>query len=226
MDDYLISKTLLINKPEKWTSFDVVKKVRGLIKKKYNLKKIKVGHAGTLDPLASGLLVISTGKNTKTIRLLEVLDKKYTGVIKLGSVTDSFDRETIEKNHQNYTNISTNDVIKVFEQFTGSQKQKPPLFSAVKLNGERLYKKARRGDKDIVLKGRSIIIYHLKLLEFNLPFIKFEVQCGKGTYIRSLANDIGQSLGCGAYLYDLQRTEVGNFKLQDALDINNIYTVL
>ena len=226
MDDYLISKTLLINKPEKWTSFDVVKKVRGLIKKKYNLKKIKVGHAGTLDPLATGLLVVSTGKNTKIIQSLEALDKKYTGSIKLGSVTDSFDRETNEKNHQNYKNISTNDIMKVFEQFTGFQKQKPPIFSAVKLNGERLYKKARRGDKDIVLKERSIIIYYLKLLEFNLPFVKFEVQCGKGTYIRSLAHDIGQSLGCGAYLYDLKRTEVGHFKLQDALDINNIYTIL
>ena len=226
MDDYLISKTLLINKPEKWTSFDVVKKIRGLIKKKYNLNKIKVGHAGTLDPLASGLLVVSTGKNTKTIQSLEALDKTYTGVIKLGSVTDSFDRETPEKDHQNYKNISTNAIVKVFEQFTGCQKQKPPLFSAVKLNGERLYKKARRGDKDIVLKARSIIIYHLKLLEFNSPFLKFEVQCGKGTYIRSLANDIGQSLGCGAYLYDLQRTEVGHFKLQDALDINNIYAAL
>ena len=222
MLDNNLSKTLLINKPINWTSFDIVKKIRGLIKKKYNIKKLKVGHSGTLDPLASGLLIICTGHNTKKISQFTNLKKKYIGILKLGCTTDSFDAETPEKNIKKYKTISIEDVYNTFTTFTGHQKQSPPVFSALKVGGERLYKKARRGDIDIELKARNIIIHELKLLEFNLPFIKFEVCCSKGTYIRSLAHDIGQDLSCGAYLYNLIRIEIGNYKLEKALDINNI----
>jgi len=221
-----LSQILLINKPLEWTSFDVVKKVRGIIKKKYNISKLKVGHAGTLDPKASGLLVLCVGRKTKQISNFENLDKTYIGVLKLGCVTDSFDAETEEKNIKPYVDISEEMAHNVFTDFIGSQQQVPPVFSALKINGERLYKKARRGELDITLKSRSIKIHRLKILEFTLPFIKFEVTCGKGTYIRSLANDIGKKLLCGAYLHELTRTAIGDFKLENARDINEIMPTL
>ena len=217
-----ISKTLLVNKPIDWTSFDVVKKVRGIIQKKYNLKKIKVGHAGTLDPKASGLLIICTGKHTKQMNIIESLNKKYIGTMKIGCVTDSFDSETEEYNRQPYEQLSIQEIKKVFSNFIGHQEQKPPIFSAVKVNGERLYKKARRGEVDFKVKSRKVTIYKLHVIEINLPFIKFEVECTKGTYIRSLVNDIGKQLLCGAYLYDLIRTGIGDFKLEKAIVINEI----
>jgi len=221
-----LSQILLINKPLEWTSFDVVKKVRGILKKKYNISKLKVGHAGTLDPKASGLLVLCVGRKTKQISNFENLDKKYIGVLKLGCVTDSFDSETAEKNIKPYAYISEEIAHNIFADFIGPQQQVPPVFSALKINGERLYKKARRGELDINLKSRSIKIHKLKILEFKLPFIKFEVTCGKGTYIRSLANDIGKKLLCGAYLHELTRTAIGDFKLENARDINEIMPTL
>ena len=226
MHNVELSQILLVNKPLEWTSFDVVKKVRGIIKKKYNISKIKVGHAGTLDPRASGLLILCIGQKTKQISSFENLDKKYIGVLKLGCVTDSFDSETEEKNIKPYASISEEIVYNIFADFIGTQQQVPPIFSALKLNGERLYKKARRGELDINLKSRQIKIYKLKILEYKLPFIKFEVTCSKGTYIRSLAHDIGQKLSCGAYLYELRRTAIGNFKLENAIDIHNIIPTL
>ena len=226
MHNLELSQILLVNKPLEWTSFDVVKKVRGIIKKKYNISKIKVGHAGTLDPKASGLLVLCIGQKTKQISKFENLDKTYIGVLKLGCVTDSFDSETEEKNIKSYESVSEEIAHNVFADFIGSQQQVPPIFSALKLNGERLYKKARRGELDINLKSRHVKIHKLKILEFNLPFIKFEVTCSKGTYIRSLANDIGQKLFCGAYLHELRRTAIGDFKLANARDIHEITPTL
>ena len=217
-----ISKVILVNKPLEWTSFDVVKKIRGIIKRQHNLSKLKVGHAGTLDPKASGLLIVCTGKKTKIIKQFENLDKTYVAMMKLGCVTDSFDSETSEKNHKDYSNISEIEIKNIFKEFEGPQHQLPPLFSAIKINGERLYKKARRGDTDIKLKPRNITIHKITLLEFNLPFIKFEVKCGKGTYIRSLAYDIGKKLLCGAYLHSLERTYIGQFNLKDAKDLSDI----
>ena len=217
-----ISKIILVNKPIEWTSFDVVKKIRGIIKKKYNIPKIKVGHSGTLDPKASGLLVICTGKKTKIMKDFENLNKRYFGVIKIGCSTDSFDSETMEKNKKNYTTLSSNDIYNVFQKFTGEQIQLPPIYSAVKIAGERLYKKARRGETDIKLKPRKIQIHQLLIKRINLPYIEFEVECSKGTYIRSLANDIGKELLCGAYLYSLKRTQIGDFKLNQALEIEEI----
>ena len=221
-----LSQVILVNKPLEWTSFDVVKKVRGLIKKKYSISKLKVGHTGTLDPKASGLLVLCVGEKTKQIKNFENLDKTYIGVLKLGCVTDSFDSETREKNPQPYMAISEDIAHSVFSEFIGSQEQVPPIFSALKLNGERLYKKARRGELNIPLKSRRITIQKLKILEFKLPFIKFEVNCSKGTYIRSLANDIGKKLLCGSYLYQLTRTAIGDFKLENARDIEDITSTL
>ena len=217
-----VSKLLLINKPKSWTSFDVVKKTRGLLKQKYKLKKLKVGHAGTLDPLASGLLIICSGVKTKEIQMFERLDKVYIATIQLGCVTDSFDAETPEKNHKSYIDISIEDVKKNLLKFMGEQEQIPPIYSAIKMDGERLYKKARRGDKNIKLKSRTIQIKNLQLLDFQLPFIKISIQCSKGTYIRSLAHDIGRVLGCGAYLKELIRTQIGDYKLQDAIDISEL----
>ena len=217
-----ISKTLLVNKPIDWTSFDVVKKIRGVMKKKYDLKKIKVGHAGTLDPRASGLLIVCTGKNTKKMKLFESLDKKYIATMKIGVITDSFDSETEEHNSMPYEHLSQEKIKKIFSEFLGLQDQKPPIFSAIKVKGERLYKKARRGEIDFNLKARKIIIKSLKILEITPPFIHFEVECSKGTYIRSLVHDIGQKLLCGAYLYTLQRVGIGHFKLENAIDMNHI----
>jgi tRNA pseudouridine55 synthase len=217
-----LSKILLINKPKNWTSFDVVKKIRGLIKKKYSIDKIKVGHSGTLDPLASGLLIICTGSKTKDIKQFEPLEKEYIATIKLGCITASFDAETKETNHKPYNHILEQDVESLFIKLTGKLKQFPPIFSAIKIKGERLYKKARRGEKNIELKKRSITIYKLTLIEINLPFIKFRVKCSKGTYIRTLAHDIGQQFACGAYLYQLIRTQIGKYNLQNAIHMNNI----
>jgi len=215
-----LSKILLINKPLYWTSFDVVKKTRTLLKKKYSINKIKVGHCGTLDPLATGLLILCTGKKTKEIKNFENLDKIYEGVLKLGCVTDSFDAETVEKNHRPYNDITYKKIQQVVLEFIGLQKQIPPIFSAIKLDGERLYKKARRGEKNIKLKKRTIMIHKLRIIKFIPPFVHFEVNCSKGTYIRSLANDIGINLGCGAYLYSLKRTQIGTYNLQNATSIS------
>ena len=214
-----ISKLLLINKPLGWTSFDVVKKIRNNIKKKYNLHKLKVGHAGTLDPLATGLLIICTGNKTKIIQNFAELDKTYVGTLKLGAVTDSFDRETEEKNIKPYDLISTEQIAKSFSYFVGEISQIPPVFSAIKMQGEPLYKKARRGELNIAIKKRKIIIHQFKVLAINFPFVKFYVKCSKGTYIRTLVNDVGTQLGCGAYLYELSRTSIGDYQLDNAINI-------
>ena len=217
-----ISKILLIDKPKAWTSFDVVKKIRGLVKKKYNLQKIKVGHTGTLDPLATGLLVLCIGKKTKNIKNLELLEKEYVATIKLGCITDSFDGETAEKEHKTYVNLSELEIENALLAFHGPIQQIPPIFSAIKVKGERLYQKARRGEKNIALKKRSVTILDIKLESINLPLVKFTVKCSKGTYIRSLAHDIGQKLNCGAYLYELRRVSVGQYNIENAQSINDI----
>ena len=222
MQENQISQILLINKPIEWTSFDVVKKIRNDLKKKYNINKLKVGHAGTLDPLATGLLIICTGHKTKSIQNFMNLDKTYIGTLKLGAVTDSFDRETKEKNIKSYDSITLDQISKSFLAFIGETSQIPPVFSAVKIKGEPLYKKARRGEFNLDIKKRKITIHSLILLSVDLPFVKFQVKCSKGTYIRSLVNDIGNKLGCGAYLYELSRTLIGNYQLDNAINVSDI----
>ena len=218
----LFSKILLVDKPLNWTSFDVVKKIRSHVKKKYNLSKVKVGHCGTLDPLATGLLVIFIGSKTKEIIHYENLNKQYVARIKLGHTTKSFDSETPEINTKQYNHISEDDILKVCNNFIGKQLQLPPIFSAIKLNGEPLYKKARRGEMNIKIAKREITIYTLEVVSVNLPYIDITVKCSKGTYIRSLANDIGEKLKCGGYLYNLKRSKIGELKLNNAISIDNI----
>ena len=211
---------ILINKPMNWTSFDVVKRIRGLLKKKYNLSKLKVGHAGTLDPLASGLLIICTGKKTRDISKYQNLKKKYFATIKLGFCTETYDRESDEEVMSDYKKVSTNKINELSQIFIGKQTQIPPKYSAVKINGKRAYEKARNNEK-FKLNSRSIEIYSFVIKKIYFPYIDFEVICSKGTYIRSLAHDIGIFLECGAYLYNLKRTAIGNHDLDLALDLEN-----
>ena len=216
----MLNKIILIDKPVNWTSFDVVKKVRATIKKKIKVKKIKVGHAGTLDPLASGLLILCVGNKTKTISSIQNLKKKYVAKIKLGFVTESFDREKKEIKKLDIQNIKNEDIFNLKNIFSGQILQTPPKYSAIKIDGVRSYQKMRNNQKDFVLPKRKVQIYSFKIQNITLPYITIEVVCSKGTYIRSLANDIGISLSCGAYLFDLCRFSIGEYKLKDALSIN------
>ncbi len=218
--DFEAGEVLLFDKPLYWTSFDLVKKVKNLIRNKYGYKKLKVGHAGTLDPLASGLMIICTGKKTKTIELLQGLDKEYAGTFKLGETTPSFDLETAVDRKFNISHISENKIISVLESFVGQQDQIPPLFSAKNIDGKRAYEFARKGiDKE--LPPRPVVIHKLELLNFDMPYIKVRVSCTKGTYIRSLARDIGFALESGAHLTELRRTYIGNYAVSEAMSIND-----
>jgi len=210
---------ILINKEKNWTSFDVVKKTKNLIKEKFNIKKIKVGHAGTLDPLATGVLIICTGKLTKKISEIQNLHKTYSGEITLGGTTPSFDLETEIDQKFDLINITEDQVHSVSKEFLGEIFQKPPLFSAIKVKGERLYKKARRGEK-VNVKTRKITIYNFEITEINIPKVKFKITCSKGTYIRSIANDFGLKLKNGGYLSELTREKIGNYSLNQSLTIS------
>tara|TARA_B100001559_G_C16369496_1_gene561293 strand:+ start:44 stop:739 length:696 start_codon:yes stop_codon:yes gene_type:complete len=209
----------LINKPLKWTSFDVVKKIRFLLKKKLSVSKLKVGHAGTLDPLATGLLILCTGKMTKKIPVIQQLNKTYLATIKLGYYTESFDREKDEIQVKDFNFLTFNDIYKLEKVFVGNLDQVPPRFSAIKVNGKRAYKKARNNE-EFVISPRPVFLHSFKLISINFPFIIVKVVCSKGTYIRSLANDIGKYLKCGAYLFNLKRTAIGKYNLDSALNIN------
>ncbi|KHJ39760.1 tRNA pseudouridine synthase B [Pedobacter glucosidilyticus] len=212
--DFTTGEVLLINKPYKWTSFDVVGKLRNSFKP----LKLKVGHAGTLDPLATGLLIICTGKLTKQIDTFQAEEKEYTGTITIGATTPSYDLETeVDQNFD--ISALTEDAIKDNTQhFIGELDQFPPAHSAIKVDGERLYMKARRGE-DVELKSRKVTISEFKITRIELPEIDFRVVCSKGTYIRSLAHDFGKKLNNGAYLSKLRRTKSGNFNVDDAFEI-------
>lgn len=205
---------LLINKPYHWTSFDVVGKIRNSLKP----LKLKVGHAGTLDPLATGLLIICTGKLTKKIDEFQAQDKEYTGTFTLGATTPSFDLETEPENKLPVEHLSEEQIRAACQPFLGEIEQLPPAHSAVKVDGERLYLKARRGD-EVTLKPRKVTISEFEITRIELPEVDFRVVCSKGTYIRSLANDFGQELGCGAYLSKLCRTRSGDYRLQNAFEV-------
>jgi len=209
-------KLLLIDKPLEWTSFQAVNKIRWGLRSKFNLKKLKVGHAGTLDPLATGLLLICTGKMTRKIREFQALEKTYTGTITLGATTPSFDSETPIDKKFNITHLNDEALIAAKEKFKGEIDQSPPLFSAIKKEGKRLYEYARAGEK-IEIKSRKIKIYRFDFKKIELPDIVFEVKCSKGTYIRSLANDFGKSVDSGGYLSSLRRIKIGPFKVVNAL---------
>ncbi len=208
-------RIFLIDKPLDWTSFDVVNKIRWNIRKAYNLKKIKVGHAGTLDPKATGLLIICTGKLTKRIDEIQAESKVYTGTIKLGVTTPTFDTESEENETFPIDHISEEIIHETTKKFIGEIEQLPPAHSAVKVDGKRLYELARAG-KEVELKPRQIKIYDFKITKIEMPFVQFEVHCGKGTYIRSLAHDFGKALNSGGYLTELRRTKIGNFSVDNA----------
>jgi tRNA pseudouridine55 synthase len=212
--DFAAGELLLVNKPYRWTSFDVVGKIRNAFKP----LKLKVGHAGTLDPLATGLLIICTGKMTKQIDTFQAEEKEYTGTMILGATTPSYDMETEPGERFDTSHITEEQVKDACNQFLGDIQQYPPAHSAVKIDGERLYEKARRGEA-VELRPRFITISEFEITRIELPEIDFRVVCSKGTYIRSLVNDFGKALNNGAYLSRLRRTRSGNYKVTDAWEV-------
>tara|TARA_E500000331_G_C17211368_1_gene693846 strand:- start:364 stop:1053 length:690 start_codon:yes stop_codon:yes gene_type:complete len=217
-DDIQDGKMLLVDKPLTWTSFDVVKYIRKSLVSKFKIKRIKVGHAGTLDPLATGLLIICIGKQTKQISTYQNLSKTYTGKFKLGETTPSYDAETEVNKSFNYDHIKEKDIINLSQKFTGKLMQKPPIFSALKKNGKRMYEYARE-NKKIEIQEREINIYEFEIIKFTDPYIEFKITCSKGTYIRSIANDFGKKLNSGSYLSELRRINIGEFSVLNALQI-------
>ena len=217
-EDYKNGQVLLIDKPLNWTSFQVVNKLRWEIRQRFNIKKIKVGHAGTLDPLATGLLIICTGKQTKEIHIYQGQIKEYTGTITLGATTPSYDLET-EINQTFSTEHITEDLLKeTTKQFIGDIQQKPPIFSAIKKDGKRLYELARKGETTEI-NARTVTVSEFEITNINLPQVDFKVVCSKGTYIRSIAFDYGKALNSGGYLSALRRTKIGNYSVDDALSV-------
>lgn len=206
-------RVLLINKPLTWTSFDVVRKIRSAIRIK------KVGHAGTLDPLATGLLIVCTGKFTKKINEYMTQEKEYTGSFTLGATTETYDLESLPGNFKDYSSLSEQDLHDATKQFSGVIQQLPPAHSAIKVDGKRLYELARKG-LEVKLEPRTVEIRSFEITHIELPVVQFKVVCSTGTYIRSLAQDYGQALGCGAYLSSLCRTRIGAFSISDAMSID------
>ena len=218
--DFLEGQVLLFNKPLGWSSFDVVKKVRGIIKSSKNIRKIKVGHAGTLVPLADGLLIICTGKFTKRIDEIQGQKKVYTGEITLGATTPSYDKETEVDQTFDVSKITNQLIHKTSKKFEGKIMQKPPIFSALKREGKRLYQHAREGTK-VEIQAREVEIESFKIISIEIPKITFEIICSKGTYIRSLAHDFGKELNNGAHLSSLRREMIGDFSFSDAISIDS-----
>jgi len=219
VEDFKNGQVLLIDKPIDWSSFQVVNKLRGAIKKQFNLRKIKVGHAGTLDPLATGLLIICTGKFTKKIDEFQAQIKEYTGTFTIGSTTPSYDLETPINEHFTTDHLTEKLIKDATDLFIGEIEQKPPIFSAIKKDGKRLYELARAGET-IEIKSRKVTISEFEVTKIDLPKIDFKVVCSKGTYIRSLANDFGKALHSGAHLSSLRRTKIGNYSVKDASSID------
>ena len=216
--NFIEGEVIAINKDVDWTSFDVVNKIRYLIKKKYNLKKIKVGHAGTLDPKATGVVIVCTGRKTKEIDKFVADTKEYIAEIKLGETTPSFDRETEPDNFFETKHITKEKVNEAIESFIGKQQQIPPMYSAIHIDGKRAYEIARQGGS-VEIKPREIEIFNIELLEENIPQLKIKISCSKGTYIRALARDIGTKLDSGAYMTSLVRIASGDYKIDDAITI-------
>ncbi len=212
---FTAGQTLLLDKPLTWTSFDVVKKIRNSIRIK------KVGHAGTLDPLATGLLIVCTGKKTKTIDSIQAQYKEYTGVIGIGKTTPSYDLETEYDSENDISHLTDSDIQKAVIPFTGDISQIPPMHSAIKVNGQRVYELARQG-KTIELKSRDVTIHEFELTKIELPDVHFRIKCTKGTYIRSIANDFGKELGVGGHLKALRRTKIGDYDVDNAMDMEEV----
>lgn len=215
IENIVKGKVLLFDKPLQWTSFQLINKVRWILKRKFNITKIKVGHAGTLDPLATGLLIVCVGKETKNIHHYQAAEKEYSGTITLGATTPSYDLETDIDQTFDYSSITEEQIYTLAQQFVGVIDQKPPLFSAVKKKGVRLYEHARKGET-VEIESRKVSIVEFEITNIQLPQVDFRVRCGKGTYIRSLAHDFGQALQNGAYLSALRRTKIGDLSVDKA----------
>lgn len=212
--DFQKGEILLVNKPYDWSSFDVVRKLK-------NVVKAKIGHAGTLDPLATGLMILATGGFTKKLNELQDLPKEYTGIFCIGATTPTYDRESATDSVTDFAHITPEVIYAAVESFMGAQEQVPPAFSAIKIDGERSYKLARRGEAK-ELNARNIEIISFAVEKIELPYVHFRVACTKGTYIRSLAHDFGRKLGVGAYLHELCRTQIGEYKLADAWELADL----
>lgn len=223
--DFQTGALLLVDKPKDWTSFDVVNKIRHSLRKRLEIKKIKVGHSGTLDPMATGLLLICTGKFTKKLHELQGLSKSYSGTFVLGATTPSYDAESEIDQTYPIDHIKRKDVKKAAQNFIGEIKQIPPMFSAIKVDGQPLYRKARKGEK-VEIEARKVKIDSFDIQRVELPEVDFTVDCSKGTYIRSLAFDMGKSLNSGAYLTALKRTRIGKYHLKDAWSLNDLLTYI
>ena len=218
LEDYKEGQLILIDKPLGWTSFQVVNKIRWLIKQQFKIKKIKVAHAGTRDPLASGLLLLCVGKFTKKIDTYQAQVKEYTGTITLGATTPSYDLETEIDERFDYSSITSEEINEATLQFIGEIQQQPPIFSALKKEGKRLYEYARAGE-EVEIPTRTVHIPTFKITNIELPNIDFRVVCSKGTYIRSLAHDFGKSLNNGGHLSALRRTKIGDYSVKSAVSI-------
>lgn len=215
-EDFVKGQLLLIDKPLHWTSFQAVNKIKWLLKTQFGLKKIKVGHAGTLDPLATGLLLVCTGKATKSIPELQGQVKEYTGTFFIGATTPSYDLETEIDQRFDISHITPELLKDTTQQFLGEIDQKPPIYSAIKKDGKRLYEHARAG-REVEIESRKTTIYEFELTRIELPEVDFRIVCSKGTYIRSIAHDFGVALECGAHLTALRRTCSGDYRVDDAL---------
>lgn len=217
--DFTGGEVLLFDKDLDWTSFDLVQRVRNTLCRKMGVTKLKIGHAGTLDPLATGLMILCTGKATKRIEEFQAEEKEYIATLKLGATTPSFDMETAEDSQNDFSFVDENLINSALHKFTGEINQTPPVFSAVKVKGKRAYEFARNG-KELKLQPKKIVIREIKLEKFDLPEVVLRVVGSKGTYIRALARDIGEELKCGAYLTGLRRTRIGEFEVENAMTVD------
>lgn len=223
--EYLDGQILVFDKPYQWTSFYLVKKVRGILSRRYGLKKLKVGHAGTLDPLATGLMIVAVGKATKQIDMLQAGEKEYVATIRLGATTPGFDLEKEIDGVFPFEHITREMVLEALQTMTGHVDQVPPVYSAKKVEGERAYDKARRGESQ-ELDAKRVHIREIELTDFSLPDVKVRITCSRGTYIRSIARDLGVFLGSGAHLTELRRTRSGDFTLDNALIFEDFQKML
>lgn len=224
LEEFKDGELLLFDKPLEWTSFQLVNKVRWLIKRNFGIKKIKVGHAGTLDPLATGLLIICTGRNTKKISEFMGLEKEYTGSFTLGATTPSYDLETEIDHVFPAEHISEENIQEAAREFIGEIEQYPPVFSALKKEGKRLYEYARNNE-EVKIDSRKVFISEFEITKIEMPKVYFRVVCSKGTYIRSLAHDFGKSLGSGAHLSALRRTRIGEFTVENAIELDSFIEI-
>jgi tRNA pseudouridine55 synthase len=221
LEDFQSGQVLLVDKALGWTSFDVVNKIRHSLRHRFQIKKIKVGHAGTLDPLATGLLVVCIGKATKRMDELMGLDKEYLADIRFGGTTPTFDKEMPVDREYPWEHITKQKLNDVLTGYIGIQEQTPPDYSAVRVEGKKAYERARKGQR-FAMKSRQIRLYELEMINIDLPDISLRIRCSKGTYIRALARDLGLAMGSGAYLTALQRTAIGNYTLSKAQSIEDV----